>query len=108
MTNSPNAKGAKENNSLTAKAAKDAEERNSLNAKDAKDAKGTLIKIKPRGRQDNAKWGIGNAVGVQTSRKTFVRGANMPRSVSGMPPLARFLRDLEDLVLSLLLLFPSR
>ena len=50
MTNSLNAKAAKENNSLTAEAAKDAEERNSLTAKAAKDAMGTLIKIKPQGR----------------------------------------------------------
>ena len=68
------AEGAKEEKSFTAKVAKDAEERNSLNAKDTKDAKGTLIKTKPQGRQDNSKWGIENAVGVQIRRKDSCAG----------------------------------
>jgi hypothetical protein len=43
--------------SFTAKNAGDAKENNSLTAKAAKDAKRSIIRTKPQGREDNAKSG---------------------------------------------------
>jgi epoxyqueuosine reductase len=48
--------------SLTAKDAKDAKEQKSLTAKDVKAAKGTIIRTKPQGREDNAKGGRQDAL----------------------------------------------
>ena len=52
------AKHAKEQKSFTAKDATGAKENNSLSAKIAEDAKGIIIRIKPEGREENAKGGI--------------------------------------------------
>jgi hypothetical protein len=95
--------------SLTAKAAK---EKNSLTAKDAKSAKKSIIKTNPRARRSRAKGGKGSAIGMpvpKTDTANTARASTGYRSssVTCMPPLARFLRDLKDLLLSLLL-FPSR
>jgi hypothetical protein len=92
--------------SLTAKAVR---EKNSLTAKAAKKS---IIKINPRARRNHAKGGKGSAIGMPVAKTDT---ANMAQASTGyrsssvtcMPPLARFLRDLKVLLLSLLL-FPSR
>jgi len=95
---------AKENVQLYRGGRETAKEQKSFNAKELTIKSETNPKAAKELRQG---WNLDTPSEYESPGKALDIGVNMTRSVSGMPPLARFLRDLQVLQLTLLL-FPSR